>query len=93
MGSCDTSEAGVATGGAIEVRLLWSGACEKGAANEVTYAARLEGAGWLEVLELEEYAAARSYGEGGRFDQRGGDPRLGERITFHADCFGVCHGS
>ena len=57
MSGGHTGEAGVAPAGAVEVRLIGGGVCEEGAADQVADTTGLEGAGWLEVFELEEDAA------------------------------------
>lgn len=71
MSGGHAGEAGVAAGGAVEVFLVATiRIIEQGSANEVADASRLERAGWLEILELEQDAAACGFGEGGGFNER-----------------------
>ena len=65
------------------MKLLRRRAGQKGTANEIANATRLERAGGLEVFEFEENAAVCGLGEGGGFDERGWYPGLGERFKRH----------
>ena len=77
MSGSHTGEAGVAAAGAVEVRQVRGGVCEEGAADQVADASGLEGAGGLEVFEVEEDAA------GGVSGQYGGKRVVGWGICVY----------